>query len=75
MSTRILTHISNSHFHGKVKPHNILSYLGKMASVRRERRALSRLDTHLLTDIGISKPAAKTEATRPVWDVPDTWRA
>ena len=33
----------------------------------RNRRALTRLDDHLLRDIGISREAAEREAARPFW--------
>lgn len=33
----------------------------------RQRRALSRLDGHLLEDIGVSVSVAHQEATKPVW--------
>lgn len=34
---------------------------------RRTRRALSRLDRHILTDIGLSAPAALDECAKPFW--------
>jgi len=36
----------------------------KMASVARQRRALARLDDHLLEDIGVSARSASVEAHR-----------
>lgn len=39
----------------------------------RQRRALERLDSHLLRDIGISTTEAKAEANRPIWDAPQHW--
>ncbi|NNE79529.1 MAG: DUF1127 domain-containing protein [Silicimonas sp.] len=38
-----------------------------------QRRTLSKLDDHLLDDIGISREAARKEARRPVWDAPNQW--
>lgn len=35
-----------------------------------ERRALRRLDPHLLRDMGIGAEDAEREATRRPWDVP-----
>lgn len=43
--------------------------------LRRQRRRLRYLSDHLLDDIGISREAAEREASRPVWDVPHTWRS
>lgn len=40
----------------------------------RSRRRLDDLDDHLLQDIGLSRDIARTEARRPVWDVPRHWR-
>lgn len=34
---------------------------------RRNRRALGRLDPHLLRDIGLSSDEARTEAAKPFW--------
>ena len=42
-------------------------------SVWRERQHLSRLDDHLLKDIGKSRAQAMTEADRAIWDAPDRW--
>ena len=33
----------------------------------RQRQALAELDDHLLKDIGVSRTAARIEATRPFW--------
>ncbi len=40
----------------------------------RHRDRLSRLEPHLLDDIGLSADQARDEADRPFWDVPDWWR-
>ena len=40
----------------------------------RTRRALAALDADALRDIGVSAKAAATEAAKPIWDVPQTWR-
>ncbi|WP_299730159.1 DUF1127 domain-containing protein [uncultured Tateyamaria sp.] len=45
-----------------------------MLSVWRSRRALAQLDSRALDDIGISAKRAQTEASKPIWDVPATWR-
>lgn len=52
----------------------IAPQLRRMASLRRQRHALSNLDDTLLEDIGVSRRDAETEANRPVWDVPTVWR-
>ncbi len=41
----------------------------------RQRRQLAKLEAHLLADIGVTKDAAISEATRPIWDVPAHWTA
>ena len=40
----------------------------------RSRRALARLDSAGLADIGVSAEAARSEQARPLWDVPASWR-
>lgn len=42
-------------------------------ALMRQRRALSKLDDAVLSDIGISRNAADSEARRPFWDAPDSW--
>ena len=42
--------------------------------VWRSRRALARLDSRALADVGISVKSALTEERKPIWDVPVTWR-
>ncbi|WP_322868102.1 DUF1127 domain-containing protein [Aquicoccus sp. G2-2] len=42
--------------------------------MRRQRAQLSKLDSHALADIGLTRTAAKSEAKRPFWDVPASWR-
>ncbi len=41
---------------------------------RAQRNALARLDAAALSDIGITARDALTEAQRPAWDVPSSWR-
>ncbi|MFN3210997.1 MAG: DUF1127 domain-containing protein [Roseovarius sp.] len=40
-----------------------------MLELRRQRRALARLDDHALADIGLTREEAEAEARRPVWDI------
>lgn len=42
-------------------------------TLRRSRRSLLEIDDRILRDIGISPDAARAEARRPVWDVPQRW--
>lgn len=46
-----------------------------LLGLRRQRRALAKLDASQLADIGVSDAEAAQEAARPVWDVPQHWRA
>ncbi len=39
----------------------------------RQRQHLSRLDDAALADIGFSRDEARSEAARPLWDVPAAW--
>lgn len=57
----------------KSRQAGFFAVLGKMIAFTRQRRALGNLDDHLLSDIGVSRHQAQTEAKRPVWDVPGIW--
>ena len=48
--------------------------LGQSLSTHRQRRALTRLDDHLLRDIGITRDQAEAEANTPLWDAPWHWK-
>lgn len=52
----------------------IFAKIVSLAALYRQRQALARLDEAALCDIGVSEEEAKTEAARPVWDVPAGWR-
>jgi uncharacterized protein YjiS (DUF1127 family) len=44
-----------------------------LRQLRTERNHLSRLDDHLLRDIGVSRTEAEAEADRALWDAPRHW--
>jgi uncharacterized protein YjiS (DUF1127 family) len=50
-----------------------LAVIGRAIHLSRQRRSLRDLDDHLLTDIGLSRTAARREADRPFWDAPAHW--
>ncbi len=52
----------------------LASIIARAATLRRQRAALRRLDDRALADIGLTRHEANAEASRPVWDVPATWR-
>ncbi|QMU59943.1 MAG: DUF1127 domain-containing protein [Boseongicola sp.] len=41
--------------------------------LRKSRKALGKLDLHLLNDIGVTQKDAKIEANRSTWDAPSHW--
>lgn len=45
----------------------LASALDKAMQRRRNRMLLSRLDDHLLRDIGLSADTARTECAKPFW--------
>ena len=45
-----------------------------ISALARSRRSLSRLDDHLLRDIGLTRSQALAEAERGIWDAPSHWR-
>ena len=48
-----------------------LALITAALETRRQRRALTLLDDHLLDDIGLSPGTAWSEAKRPFWELPD----
>ena len=53
---------------------SFLTRLNAAMALHRSRASLSRLDQHLLDDIGIDQARAEVEAARPLWDAPANWR-
>lgn len=45
-----------------------------LAKLVQSRHQLRQLDDRMLDDIGISRFEAEAESSRPMWDVPGTWR-
>lgn len=52
----------------------LLARLWQALALARSRRALARLDDHLLRDIGLTRHDAETETRRRDWDAPQHWR-
>ena len=57
-----------------VSARRLVHLLGQSLSTHRQRRALTRLDDHLLRDIGITRDQAEAEANTPLWDAPRHWK-
>ena len=53
---------------------SITPSFGQMAALRRQRKALTRLDDAALRDMGLTRSDAETEARRAAWDGPANWR-
>lgn len=53
----------------------LFAFAARAAAVSRQRAALRRLDDQALFDLGLSRAEADAEASRPFWDVPQTWRS
>jgi uncharacterized protein YjiS (DUF1127 family) len=45
----------------------LFSRLGQAIRRQRSRREITRLDDHMLRDIGVSRAAALYEADKPLW--------
>ena len=59
-----------------ITPHprpNLIAVLRTWISLSRQRRALATLSDAQLDDIAVSAQEARTEANRPIWDVPAHW--
>lgn len=52
----------------------VFSAIMTLADVAKQRRALGKLDTSRLEDLGISQHAAKAEADKPFWNAPNHWK-
>ncbi len=53
---------------------SILKTIAHLIAVHRQRKALASMDDIALNDIGVSRTQAEREASRPIWDAPETWR-
>jgi uncharacterized protein YjiS (DUF1127 family) len=53
---------------------SVLKTLKAVYDTWQQRQALKSLDAAALEDIGVSARAAQSEASKPIWDVPQTWR-
>ena len=53
---------------------SLLKAVIKMTALYKQRRDLARLTSDQLADIGVSAAAAREEANRSVWDIPQSWR-
>jgi uncharacterized protein YjiS (DUF1127 family) len=53
---------------------HLVRKIRRLGDLIRSRRALRRLDDHLLRDIGLTRHEAETEAARAPWDAPLHWR-
>ncbi|MFM7334091.1 MAG: DUF1127 domain-containing protein [Tabrizicola sp.] len=75
MSSRRLALPLASHFHLFVASvSRFPARLIQLAALTRSRRSLSRLDDHLLRDIGLTCAQAQAEAERRGWDAPLHWK-
>ncbi len=46
----------------------------RLLSLHRQRRALAKLNTAQLSDIGVTAQEAHLESRRAIWDTPGHWR-
>lgn len=52
---------------------SVLRFITGTMSTWRQRQALKTLDAHMLNDIGKSYKSAKSESSKPIWNVPSHW--
>ncbi len=60
-------------FTAKQRP-SAFRMIAHVLATQHQRRALRKLGSDALNDLGLSREDAKSEANRPFWDVPATWR-
>ena len=70
----MITHSLQALRSGAIRPTRFLRHIVRLVEVTRSRRALGRLDEHLLRDIGLTPHEAEVEASRTPWDPPLHWR-
>jgi uncharacterized protein YjiS (DUF1127 family) len=58
----------------RLSPLGWLRALIGMRAFARSQRQVTRLDPHMLRDIGLSQAEAEDIAAQPVWDAPAHWR-
>lgn len=73
MSTRPFTRFAGIDLPTRPVLSGLLRRVGLMRAAHRQRMALARLDAAALFDIGITPEEARTEASRPAWDIPHRW--
>ena len=49
---------------------SFFNLFAQAVAVRRQRKALCRLDDHLLQDLGVTRAEVEAEAARSFWDFP-----
>lgn len=67
-------HTAYGRMHHTASKSGLLGRLNASFALYRSRIRLADLDDHRLNDIGLTKKEAYAEASRPVWDVPATWK-
>jgi uncharacterized protein YjiS (DUF1127 family) len=73
-ATDMTTHSITAIWSRAISPFRFLRKARQMRDLVQSRRALQRLDEHLLRDIGLTRHEAETEASRAPWDAPSHWR-
>ncbi len=58
----------------KVSRPSLFAALRTAVAVNKQRRALAKLEPHMLDDIGVSKTDAWSETKRPFWELPERHR-
>jgi uncharacterized protein YjiS (DUF1127 family) len=56
-------------------PAKLVALSQQRAGRARSRKALLRLDDHLLADVGLTRHEAETEAAQSSWNAPLHWRS
>lgn len=70
MTARTLAaHTAQAGFAAPSAPVEWGAWLRRASRAHATRRALARLDAHLLRDVGVKRLDARREARRPFWDI------
>jgi uncharacterized protein YjiS (DUF1127 family) len=76
-NAKMATFTTNSPFSGVTLLSRlaIVSLFGLAIAARKQRDALKKLDETALRDLGLTRAEADAESSRPIWDVPASWRS
>ncbi len=65
---------AGSQCENRTRKYSFLDLARQIIATHKQRHCLSRLDDAALKDLNLTRAQAKSEAAKPIWDVPSRWR-